>query len=790
MDGGEGNDLLTINYSDNTFTGSSNYTAGITSETYWWNPSSGYFRAFYDSNGNSDSISFDGIERLSITGTSANDVILTGNGDDLLTGVNPNSLTPGRGEVDTLTGSLGSDRFILGDVNWVGYDDGNTSSAGTTDYALITDFTEDDIIQLKGASGNYNLAISGSDTHLYLDNGTEPDELIAVLQNIPTTWYQNPTNNHFYKVIDVGSWQDAENAAIAENGHLVSINDQNEQEWLVQTFGTQEYYWIGLTDEKTEGIWQWTSGEPLSYTNWGFEEPSNSWQSGEDYAHMNWGGDGSWNDLGVDSPEWYGVRKAIIESNEVKQPDLSLTGSYFSYVSNLPTVTVTLSPASVNEDGTPNLVYIFTRTGSTANSLTVSYNIIGTALSSDYTGATPGTGKTITFASGSSTVTLTIDPTTDTTVEGNETIIVALSPSANYDVGIAKSATGTIVDDETTTISLTADPVSVTEDGSSNLIYTFTRIGSTTNALTVNYSVGGTTDNTDYTGTTTGTGKTVTFAAGSATAIVTVDPTPDTTVEPDETVALTLATGTGYTIGTTEAVTGTIANDDVVNLSSGVLLGTPKNDTLDATTGQYTVIPYTGDDTIVVNTASDVILELPNEGTDTIVSSVNYNLAAQTHIENLILTGTDDITGIGNRKNNVITGNSGQNVLVGLQGDDTFVFNFGDSTIAKPDRIRDFGVGADRIQVGDQPLPTDLPRTTYSSVTTLDELVNSVFIDANGSLSGSQPLEINSAALGTYTSLGVTNTYLIVNDGIPGFNQETDLVINIARTSDQFIVSL
>ena len=68
---------------------------------------------------------------------------------------------------------------------------------GTTDYALITDFTVDDVMQLKGASGNYSLAISGSDTHLYLDKpGAEPDELIAVLQNSPTTWHQNPTNNH------------------------------------------------------------------------------------------------------------------------------------------------------------------------------------------------------------------------------------------------------------------------------------------------------------------------------------------------------------------------------------------------------------------------------------------------------------------------------------------------------------------------------------------------------------------------------------------------------------------
>jgi len=443
-DGGEGDDLLTINYSSNTFTGSSNYTAGITSETYWWNPSSGYFRAFYDSDGNSDSISFDGIERLSITGTSANDAIQTGNGDDLLTGVNPNSTTPGRSEVDTLTGGLGSDRFILGDVNWVGYDDGNTSSAGTTDYALITDFTVDDVIQLKGASGNYSLAISGSDTHLYLDKpGAEPDELIAVLQNSPTTWHQNPTNNHFYKIIEVGSWQDAENAAIAENAHLVSINDQSEQEWLNQTFGTGEYYWIGLTDQQTEGLWEWTSGEPLNYTNWAENEPNNN-GGGENYAVMNWGVNGAWNDLGL---EWSSIRKAIIESNEVQQPDLSLTDSYFSYVSNLPTVTVTLSSASVNEDGTPNLVYTFTRTGSTANSLPVSYDITGTAVSSDYTGATPGTGKSITFAAGSSTSTLMIDPTSDTTVEGNETVIVTLSPSTNYDVGSEKSFNGTIMDD-------------------------------------------------------------------------------------------------------------------------------------------------------------------------------------------------------------------------------------------------------------------------------------------------------------------------------------------------------
>ena len=42
--------------------------------------------------------------------------------------------------------------------------------------------------------------------------------------------------------------------------------------------------------------------------------------------------------------------------------------------------------------------------------------------------------------------------------------------------------------------------MSTTEDGAGNLVYTFTRNGVTTGALTVNFSIGGTaTFNTDYT---------------------------------------------------------------------------------------------------------------------------------------------------------------------------------------------------------------------------------------------------------------------------------------------------
>jgi hypothetical protein len=118
------------------------------------------------------------------------------------------------------------------------------------------------------------------------------------------------------------------------------------------------------------------------------------------------------------------------------------------------------------------------------------------------------------------------------------------------------------------TITLAVSPTSVLENGTANLVYTFTRTGITTNALTVNYSITGTADSTDYTGATPGTGKTITFAANSATATLTIDPTADTTIEPDETVVITLASGTDYTIGTATAVTGTITNDDFFAIES------------------------------------------------------------------------------------------------------------------------------------------------------------------------------------------------------------------------------
>jgi peptidyl-prolyl cis-trans isomerase A (cyclophilin A) len=117
-------------------------------------------------------------------------------------------------------------------------------------------------------------------------------------------------------------------------------------------------------------------------------------------------------------------------------------------------------------------------------------------------------------------------------------------------------------------ISLALSSTRITEDSTGQLVYTLTRNGDLSSPLTTNYSVNGTaTFGTDYTQTGatnfTATTGSVIFAAGSATATLIIDPTADTKFESDETVALTLASGTGYAIATSTPVTGTIVNDDV-----------------------------------------------------------------------------------------------------------------------------------------------------------------------------------------------------------------------------------
>ncbi|WP_157572069.1 beta strand repeat-containing protein [Hydrogenophaga taeniospiralis] len=242
-------------------------------------------------------------------------------------------------------------------------------------------------------------------------------------------------------------------------------------------------------------------------------------------------------------------------------------GSYFELesftlnVSPPPSVSIAVSPASVSEDGATNLVYTVTRSLNLASATVVNITTSGTATSGvDYTGGV----ATVSIPGGATTATITINPTVDGTVETDETVTLTVAAGTGYTVGAPASATGTILNDDVPTASIAVAPASVAEDGASNLVYTVTLNQASFSALSVNYTVGGTaTSGTDYAAVT----SPLVIPAGNTTGTITVDPTADTTIETDETVSLTLAAGTGYTVGVPTSATGTILNDDLPTLT-------------------------------------------------------------------------------------------------------------------------------------------------------------------------------------------------------------------------------
>lgn len=79
------------------------------------------------------------------------------------------------------------------------------------------------------------------------------------------TWYSY--GGHEYALTQIAeSWTAAEGEAVGLGYHLVTINDAAEQTWLQNNPHFYSYTWIGLNRQGE--TWVWSSGEPVTFTNW------------------------------------------------------------------------------------------------------------------------------------------------------------------------------------------------------------------------------------------------------------------------------------------------------------------------------------------------------------------------------------------------------------------------------------------------------------------------------------------------------------------------------------------
>lgn len=123
-------------------------------------------------------------------------------------------------------------------------------------------------------------------------------------QGADLQWRLNPKTRNRYTLIPFAlPWHRAKEFAVSNGGHLVVINDKEENDWLVKTFGADTEYWTGLTDEAEEAKWTAVNGEEVKYFNWSPPEPDN-YRENQHYViinskapHLNRTEPGKWNDV-------------------------------------------------------------------------------------------------------------------------------------------------------------------------------------------------------------------------------------------------------------------------------------------------------------------------------------------------------------------------------------------------------------------------------------------------------------------------------------------------------------
>ncbi len=231
-----------------------------------------------------------------------------------------------------------------------------------------------------------------------------------------------------------------------------------------------------------------------------------------------------------------------------------------------PKVSLSSATASITEGNSDSqrLKFTVNLSGPTSDAVTVNYATTdGTATTADNDYV--GISGTLGFASGETSKEIFVPILGDSKAESDETFTLTLSNvSTNAEMGSISSATGKILNEDSTavlTLSSATASVSEGDSGSKQLDFTVNLSGTATSTVTVNYTTadGSATAGSDYTAAS----GTLSFAVGETSKTISVPVLGDTTAETDETFTLTLSSPVGASLGGTASTTATITNDDI-----------------------------------------------------------------------------------------------------------------------------------------------------------------------------------------------------------------------------------
>ncbi len=283
-------------------------------------------------------------EKVTISDGSGSNVIRNCNEDASIScGAGDDTVDTGGDDV-TVEGGKGND--------WIH----NHNNFGVFKYAMgdgddtIIEFDDTSMLSITG--GSYSTQVSGGDVIVTVGNGKI---LLAGAAGLSTVRINDANfmapseivtyNGHSYGLYNEKvTWEEAKARCEELGGHLLTITDSGEQEViqnLLAKYGKRSGYWMGGSDENTDGTWEWLTGETFDYSNWASGEPNGA--SNENHIEI-YPGDGTWNDYHKDAErigficEWDDYTPTLTPTVDSK--NITLTEGNDTYTNAVSGVTI------------------------------------------------------------------------------------------------------------------------------------------------------------------------------------------------------------------------------------------------------------------------------------------------------------------------------------------------------------------------------------------------------------------------------------------------------------------
>ena len=220
-------------------------------------------------------------------------------------------------------------------------------------------------------------------------------------------------------------------------------------------------------------------------------------------------------------------------------------------------------------------------------------------------------------------------------------------------------------------------------------------------------------------------------------------------------------------------LTGTVAINGNGNTLANTINGNDGANTLNGGTGVDAMSGGGGDDIYVVDNTGDTVTEAVGAGSDTVSSSATFTLGD--NVENLTLTGTAAINGIGNTLANTLTGNTAINSLSGGVGADTIDGGAGaDSMVggADNDTYKVDNAGDKTVESASEGIDTVESIVTYTLMAEVEQLtlkgtaaINGTGNTGNNTITGNAAANTLEGKAGTDVLVGgAGNDIYVVDD--------------------------